>query len=208
MNTVVDFLAAYGPLALLLMGAWVSIDPPKPKGRGHKIWFAVFIIVGGSVSWASYQQSRDAHKLSQESNARNSDTNRLVHKIASNLDLPSTATLKDISKKIEKLSPHIYRVPAGTTYNVSTENCTINVENGTPSVQTEIYLPKDPFQGQVVTVRNMQNDQSARNIEIWENGHKIGHEERVYIITESDAGGAGYLTMTFDVDQWSAAGEP
>ena len=209
MQFLINLLTGFGgPFLLMLMGAWVSIDPPKPKGRGHWIWFVLFIVVGGAVSWANYQQSQDAFEQARKSDARSADTNTYVHKIATNLDLPSTATLKDISKKIEKLSPHIYRVTAGTTYNVPPENCTINVENGYPGVQTEIYLPKKPFQGEVATVRNMKNDQSNGIIEIWGNGHKIGNAERAYIVSQSDVGGSGYLTMTFDVDQWSVSGMP
>jgi nitrogen fixation protein len=118
------------------------------------------------------------------------------------------ARQRDLTKQIERVLPHVYRISWGITYNVPSENCTINVVNGNHSGQTKIYLPRKPFQGQIVTVQNMRNDLGGGTIEIFGNGYKIAQSVSVLIINQNDGGGAGSLTMTFDVDQWSAAGIP
>ena len=184
-------------------GYWAFHMSTEQKWARYVFGIVTFLGIG-LIIWSGVRNSNSSAHIDSDLVAMKAGQS----KILAALDLGKGASTKEILEKINKLSSHIYRVPAGTTYNVPNENCTINVENGRTDIQTEIYLPKEPFQGQVVTVRNMRNDKSNALIEIWGNGHKIGLGDRAYIVNESDAGGAGYLTMTFDVDQWSAAGLP
>lgn len=38
------------------MGAWMSLRPPQPHGRGHWLWLAAFVIVGAITGWATYSK--------------------------------------------------------------------------------------------------------------------------------------------------------
>ena len=47
---VVQLFATLGPIALAVMGFWVSIKPPSRKRRAHWMWAGAFSIVG-IVTW-------------------------------------------------------------------------------------------------------------------------------------------------------------
>jgi hypothetical protein len=57
-DTVVQVLATVGPIALAVMGFWVSIKPSSPKSRANWMWAASFVIVGVATGIASFSELR------------------------------------------------------------------------------------------------------------------------------------------------------
>jgi hypothetical protein len=45
-DTIIQFMAAAGPIALAIMGVAVSLRPPPPSGKAHLVWAGAFAAIG------------------------------------------------------------------------------------------------------------------------------------------------------------------
>jgi hypothetical protein len=46
LDTLIQLIAAAGPIVLAIMGIVVSLYPPQPQGRAHFVWAGAFVIIG------------------------------------------------------------------------------------------------------------------------------------------------------------------
>ncbi len=154
--------------------------------------FAVVTAIGiGLVFWSGNRAENESVKFQN-----------MLEKIARSANVNPALSPDQIADAVsKKLRVPVVQIKAGTTYNVPTGNYVINVENGTDAL-TEVYLPKNPFQGESILVQDVRTDNSTAMIDIWGSGHKVGGRNRTFIITH----GSGYQKMIFDGQNWSATG--
>ncbi len=58
-----QIIAALGPIALAIMGAWVSIKAPSLTGRAHKVWAAAFVLVGIITASSNFIELRGTDQI-------------------------------------------------------------------------------------------------------------------------------------------------
>lgn len=63
MDLAVQFFAAFGPLALTVMGLIVSIWPPRSDNRRHWLWVVAFLAVGLPTAISTFVELRGTDEL-------------------------------------------------------------------------------------------------------------------------------------------------
>jgi|SRR5579872_4951433 len=63
LEIITQLFAAFGPLALTVMGLVVSLKPPKAEGRAHWVWLVAFILVGLPTAISTFFELRGTDTL-------------------------------------------------------------------------------------------------------------------------------------------------
>lgn len=117
MDIAIQILATFGPLILVVMGAIVSVRPPKQDGHGHWYWLAAFLVIGLPISFASFFELRSSDTLQGEIHE---DVRQLLKKSpTTNEDWPS---LSD-TEKSQLISAIRLLPPQSITVACETEKC-------------------------------------------------------------------------------------
>lgn len=66
MEIITQVSAVLGPIILAFMGLYVSVKPPKKKGRGHWVWFGAFGLIGLGAAAANFRELSSADANQEE----------------------------------------------------------------------------------------------------------------------------------------------